>query len=410
MRDLITVATFTIKDMLQRKSFIISTIIILVLIVVGFNIPNIISKIKGDSDWNDKILLVDSENIFEESLEALNTQETGYNFIIQNENINEQEIKNKINSGEINSCLVFTKGDNEIGINYYVESAVSYGEIPEEVLASFANIYKNIQLSKLGLTDEQLEILNIPFNVNTVETDENAASGNQFIIMMLSILLFYAIYFCAYQVSSSITTEKTSKIMETLITSTNPKTIVLGKTIGIGIVGLLQIICILVVGVISAISFLPEGTLDGLFDMTNLTPMLAGVIIIYFIFGYFFYALLYALTGSTVSKPEDISSANGPIAIIAVAGFYLAYFSMMNPSSDINVVASVLPISSPFSMPFRVMMGTATTMQLLSSIIILLASIIFVAKISIKIYSSAILNYGTKLSIKDMMKIYKNKM
>ena len=289
-----------------------------------------------------------------------------------------------------------------------MESAVSYGEIPQEVLASFANIYKNVQLSKLGLNNEQLQNLNMPFNVNTIETDENAASGNQFIIMMLSILLFYAIYFCAYQVSSSITTEKTSKIMETLITSTNPRTIVLGKTIGIGIVGLLQIILIILVAVISAISFLPEGTLDGLFDMTNITPMLGVVIIIYFIFGYFFYALLYALTGSTVSKPEDINSANGPIAIIAVAGFYLAYFSMMNPSSDINVVASVLPISSPFSMPFRVMMGTATTTQLISSIVILIVSIILVARISIKIYSSAILNYGTKLSIKDMMRIYKN--
>ena len=133
MRDLITVATFTIKDMIQRKSFIISTLIILVLIVVGFNIPNIISKIKGDSDWDDKILLVDSENIFEENLEALNTQDTGYNFIIQNEKIDEQEIKNKINNGEIDSCLVFTKGDNEVDINYYVESAVSYGEIPQEI-------------------------------------------------------------------------------------------------------------------------------------------------------------------------------------------------------------------------------------------------------------------------------------
>ena len=142
--------------------------------------------------------------------------------------------------------------------------------------------------------------------------------------------------------------------------------------------------------------------------MTNITPMLAVVIIIYFIFGYFFYALLYALTGSTVSKPEDINSANGPIAIIAIAGFYLAYFSMMNPSSNINVVASMLPISSPFSMPFRVMMGTATTTELIGSILILLASILVVAKISIKIYSSAILNYGTKLSLKDMMKIYKN--
>ncbi len=410
MKDLITVAEFTIKDMLQRKSFIISMIIVLVLIVIGFNIPNIMSKIKGNSDWSNKILLIDNDNLFEQGLESLNTEGSSYNFIIQNENIDEKEIKNKINSGEIDSCLVFEKSENEVIINYYIESAVSYDDIPQEVLNSFSNIYKNVQLSKLGLTQNQLEELNIPFNVNTIETDENAASGNPFIIMLLSIVLFYAIYFCAYQVSSSITTEKTSKIMETLITSTTPKTIVLGKTIGIGIVGLLQIISIIVVGVISATAFLPEGTLDGILDMTNITPMLGIIIVIYFIFGYFFYALLYALTGSTVSKPEDINSANGPIAIIAVAGFYLAYFSMMNPSSNVNVVASILPISSPFSMPFRVMMGTATTTQLLGSIIILAASIIVVAKISIKIYSSAILNYGTKLGLKDIMKIYKSKM
>lgn len=410
MRDLITVAEFTIKDMLQRKSFIISMVIILVLIVVGFNIPNIMNKIKGDDDWSSKILLVDSENIFEGNLEALNGEGASNNFIIQNENIDEKEIKERINSGEIDSCLIFKKAENQIDIKYYVESVVSFGEIPEEVMNAFSGIYQNLQISKLGLTEEQLQSLNTNFNVETIETDENAASGNPIVIMLLSIVLFYAIYFCAYQVSSSITTEKTSKIMETLITSTNPRTIVLGKTIGIGVVGLIQIILIVVVAIISAMNFLPEGTLEGVLDMKNITLLLGVVTVIYFIFGYFFYALLYALTGSTVSKPEDINSANSPIAILAVLGFYLAYFSMMNPSSQINVVASILPISSPFSMPFRVMMGTATTGELIGSILVLVVSIILIAKISIKIYSSAILNYGTKLSLKDMMKIYKNKM
>lgn len=409
MRDLITVAEFTIKDMLQRKSFIISMVIILVLIVVGFNIPNILNKVKGDDDWSSKILLVDSENIFEGNLEALNSEGASNNFIVQNENIEEKDIKEKVNSGEIDSCLVFSKNENKIDINYYVESVVSYGEIPEEVMNAFSGIYQNLQISKLGLTEEQLQTLNTPFNVQTIETDENAATGNPFVIMLLSIVLFYAIYFCAYQVSSSITTEKTSKIMETLITSTNPRTIVLGKTVGIGIVGLIQIILIVAVAIISAMNFLPEGTLEGVLDMKNITLLLGVVTVIYFIFGYFFYALLYALTGSTVSKPEDINSANSPIAILAVLGFYLAYFSMMNPSSQINVVASILPISSPFSMPFRVMMGTATSGELIGSIAVLIVSIIIIAKISIKIYSSAILNYGTKLSLKDMMKIYKNK-
>jgi len=409
MRDLITVAEFTIKDMVKRKSFIISMIIILVLIVVGFNIPNILSKIKGDSDWSNKILLVDSENIFEGNLQALNNEESSYKFIIQNKDLDQDEIKSKIETGEIDSCLKFTKNENEVVVNYYVESIASFGEIPQEVLESFSILYTNVQISKLDLTEQQLQSLNTNFNVQTTELDENAAQGNQFVVMLLSLALFMAIHFFAYQVSSSITTEKTSKIMETLITSTKPRTIVLGKTIGAGIVGLLQILIIGITAVISAIIFLPDGALDGILDMSNITPKLAVVTSIYFILGYFFFAFLYALTGSTVSKPEDINSANSPIAIIEIAGFYLAYFSMMNPSSKINLVASILPMSSPFSMPFRVMLGTATTSQVITSIAVLALSIILIAHISIKIYSSAILNYGTKLTFKDMIKIYSNR-
>ena len=408
MRDLITVAEFTIKDMIKRKSFIISMIIILVLIVLGFNVPNIINNIKGEDTWNSKILLIDSGNLFEGNLEILNSEESPYDFIIQNKDISKDEIKTKIETGEIDCCLKFIRNSSGIVVDYYVESIASFGQIPQEVLSSFSTIYQNVQISKLGLSPEQLIELNIPFNVNTIETDENAAQGNQFVVMLISLGLFMAIHFFAYQVSSSITTEKTSKIMETLITSTKPNAIIVGKTIGAGIVGLLQILIIGITAVISAKVFLPEGALEGVLDMSNITPMLAIVTIVYFILGYFLFAFLYALTGSTVSKPEDINSANSPIAIIEIAGFYLAYFSMMNPSSNINVIASIIPISAPFSMPFRVMMGTATNAQLIASLLILIATIALIAKISIKIYSSAILNYGTKLNFKDMMKIYKN--
>ena len=406
MKDLITVAEFTIKDMIKRKSFIVSMLIILLLIIVGFNIPNVLNQIKGDKDWSNKILLVDSENIFEGTLETLNQKEMQYKFEIAKNDITKQQIKQKIENGEIDACLVFNQSNLGITIEYIVDSIVSFGEIPQEVLESFSILYTGVQISKLDLSEDELRLLNTSFSVEVIETDENAASGNPFIMMILSLVLFYAIYFCAYQVSSSITTEKTSKIMETLITSTNPRTIVLGKTIGIGVVGLLQIGIIVATAIVSANVFLPEGLLEGILDMSNITLTLGILTALYFILGYFFFALLYALTGSTVSKPEDINSANSPIAIL---GFYLAYFSMMNPSSQLNVIASIIPISSPFSMPFRVIMGTATTSQILLSIIVLVISIILVAKISIKIYSSAILNYGAKLNFKDMIKIYKNK-
>ena len=154
---------------------------------------------------------------------------------------------------------------------------------------------------------------------------------------------------------------------------------------------------------------LDENFVNSVLDVSKITPYLGIVTIIYFILGYFAYALLYALTGSTVSKPEDIQAANTPVALIAVIGFYLSYFTMMNPTSELNVFASMLPISSPFCMPFRIMMGLVSTTDVLISIVILLITILIVAKVAIKIYSNAILNYGTKMSFKDMVKIYKDK-
>ena len=209
--------------------------------------------------------------------------------------------------------------------------------------------------------------------------------------------------------SSSITTEKTSKIIETLVTSTSPRIIVLGKTIGIGIIGLMQMILIIGTALISAKLFLEPGVIDSVLDMSNITPYLGIITIVYFILGYFTYALLYALTGSTVSKPEDIQSANSPVAILAVIGFYLSYFTMMNPTSELNVFASMFPISSPFCMPFRIMMGLANITDVIVSIAILFVTILIIAHIAIKIYSNAILNYGTKMSLKDVVKMYRDK-
>ena len=405
MKDLFTVMKFTMKDMVKRKSFIISTIIFLVMIIVGFNVPKILKSIKGE-DTVDKLLIVDESNVFEGALESLKKLDTGYEIEIAN--LKYDEVKEKIQSEEIESAIFVEKQEENIKIKYIVKDATMMEEVPEDIISTINTLYTNIQISKLGLTEEQLKSITPNVEFSLEQTDEKA-NGNVFAMMLLSIVLFYAIYFCAYQVSSSITTEKTSKIIETLVTSTSPKTIVLGKTIGIGIVGLLQMILLVGTALISAKVFLEPGMIEQVLDMSAITPYLGIVTIIYFILGYFAYALLYALTGSTVSKPEDIQSANGPVAMLAVIGFYLSYFTMMNPTSEMNIFASLFPISSPFCMPFRIMMGLAKPTDVLISIAILIVTILVIAKVAIKIYSNAILNYGTKMSLKDIIKVYKDK-
>ena len=406
MKDLLVVMKFTMKDMIKRKSFIISTIIFLIMIVVGFNIPNILKSIKGE-DTSDKLVIVDEENIFEGSLESLKNADTGYEIEISNAKY--EEIKEKINNDEIESAIIVEKTNNNVKIRYLVKNTTMMANVPDDIISMMNSLYSNLQISKLGLTESQLQSITPNFNYELEQTEEEKANGNVFAIMLLSIVLFYAIYFCAYQVSSSITTEKTSKIIETLVTSTSPKTIVLGKTIGIGVVGLLQLILLVGTALISAKAFLDPELINSILDISAITPYLGIITIIYFILGYLAYALLYALTGSTVSKPEDIQSANGPVAMLAVIGFYLSYFTMMNPTSSLNVFASIFPISSPFCMPFRIMMGLASTTDVLISIAVLIITILIIAKVTIKIYSNAILNYGTKMGIKDIMKMYKDK-
>ena len=406
MKDLFTVIKFTMKDMVKRKSFIVSTIIFLVMIVVGFNIPQILKKIKGE-DIGSKLIIVDENNVFEGSLETIKDIDTRYNIEIAE--IRYEEIKEKIEDGDIESAIIIEKQDENIKVRYIVKNTTMFDGMPEDLISAINTLYSNLQISKLGLTEEQLKSITPNFEFSLEQTEEEKANGNIFAMMLLSIVLFYAIYFCAYQVSSSITTEKTSKIIETLVTSTAPRTIVLGKTIGIGVVGLLQMILLVGTALISAKVFLEPGILENIIDISTITPYLGMVTILYFILGYLTYALLYALTGSTVSKPEDIQSASGPVAMLAVIGFYLSYFTMMNPTSQLNVFASIFPISSPFCMPFRVMMGLANTTDVLISIVVLIITILVIAKVTIKIYSNAILNYGTKMGIKDIIKVYNDK-
>ena len=409
MRDLFAVATSTMKDLLKRKSFIISNIVIWVIIIALFNVPNILKMVNGDDDVssNQKLLIVDNNNVFEGALEILKESELGYDVQISNDELSFDNIKEKIENGDINQAIIIKSENRNINIEYIVQNLLYVSEVPKDIVSSLSTIYTNLQISKLNLTSQQLENITPNFNFEMKQTETQEVQGNNIVMMLLSLVLFYAIYFCAYQVSTSITTEKTSKIIETLVTSTNPRTIVLGKTIGIGIVGLIQVFAMIIIALISNSLFLEEGILDKMISIENLTPFLLIMTLVYFLLGYFAYALMYALTGSTVSKPEDVQSANSPVAILAVIGFYLAYFTMMNPTSDLNVFASIFPLSSAFCMPFRIMMGIATAKEIILSILVLILTIIIIARISIKIYSNAILNYGSKINLKDIFKFYK---
>ena len=366
---------FTIKDMVKRKSFIVTNIIFLAVILVGTNIPRIMESFSKDDELS-RLLLVDEGNILGDYLSGLeDNKDFGYDIKVMSGKYNKSDAQKALDNDEYDEVLSFRLDNNTVLFEDYRADLSLVGSNAEVIVNQVTSAYYNMKLMSLGF----------------------------------SIVFFYAVFFWASQVSSTVTTEKTSKIIESLTTSTSPKNIVLGKTLGVGVTGLCQLAVLLVFGVICAKSFLPGDILKGVINLDSITIGVWVIVFLYFVLGYALYALIFALTGSLVQKPEDIQSANSPVSMLSVFAFYLAYFSMMNSKSSVSVFASLFPFSSPFSMPSRYMLGLASVSDVIVSLVILVLTATLIGYISVKVYSNAILNYGNKFSLKDIGKYLKQR-
>lgn len=408
MRDILIVTKFTLIEALKKKAFIVSTIIMILMIILASAFTKIIPKL-ADSNEKDKILIVDNDNIFENQLNTMNELGLNNEFIIAKEKTSLADVKTKIKNKDIKKGIIISKAEGKIKIEYVVENTSLMMNSPVDIQKALKEIYSRNQLKKLNLTQQQIQSLEPNFEYTIVSSQEKDANKNITVILALTGLLFAAIYTFAYQVSTSITTEKTSKIVETLVTYTKARNIVLGKTFGIGLAGLIQLLIIAIISIFSINTFVDKNMLSAFLDLSTITPALGITIVVYFILGYMEYALLYALTGSFVSNPEEVKAAATPASLIAVMSFYLAYFTIMSPTSNLNSIASIVPFSSPFSAPFRVMIGVATPREMIMSVLILIMTNILIAHIAIKVYTNAIINNGTKLSLKEIIKMYKTK-
>lgn len=409
MKEMLIVSKFTIKDMIKRKSFIVSNIIFLLIILVGTNIPRILEAFNSD-DENSRLLIVDNDNLLGDDLSALSdNKDMGYEISFSRGEFLKNDAQKALDDDKYDEIISFKLDGKKIIFEDYQTDMNLSSTNTEVIVNQITSIYYNKKLVDLGLTSKQLEDLDVGFELNNNYLSNSDSGNSTFAMMMFSIVLFYAVFFCASQVSSSVTTEKTSKIIESLTTSTSPKNIVLGKTLGVGVTGLIQLVVLLGFGIICAKMFLPSEILSGVINLSSINFSVWVIIVLYFILGYALFALIFALTGSLVQKPEDIQSANSPVSMLSVFAFYLAYFSMMNPKSSVSVFASLFPFSSPFSMPSRYMLGIANIGDVVISISLLIVMCVIIGFVSVKVYSNAILNYGSKFSLKDIGKYLKQR-
>ena len=209
-------------------------------------------------------------------------------------------------------------------------------------------------------------------------------------------------------IAVSVTSEKSNRAIEVLVTSTTPNSLLFGKVIAGAIGGLLQIGIVL--GAILVSYQINRAQWGGMLDMLLHIP--ASVLVTFAFFGmggYLFYAFLYGAMGALVSKTEDISKSSSGLMMVIMVVYFFSLMQLMNPEGMVIKVLSFLPISSYSTMFARIAMGTVSTWEIAVSFIILVISIVGAGFVGAKLYRMGTLRYGNPIKLRTALKSIRSK-
>lgn len=410
MKQFLTVLKFELSNYFKKKSFIISTVIIALVMVIGLSLPNFIdmSSILPTADENE----TNVEDVVEE--DKTNFAIYDENNIIPNKellnayfpNSNWKVVKNQ---GELNKLV--ENQDVEAGFN--INSLTKYDYVVQntkfddenkimfnEVLK---NIYRQKQITSKGMDFKKVDKIYSTQIVSNVEILGKDSANNYFYAYILIFIIYMMIIMYGQLIAMGITAEKSNRAIEVLVTSTNTNNLIFGKVIAGAIASIAQ------VGIIMSSTFIAykansevwNGMLDNVFKMP---PELIATFAIFGILGYLFYSFIYGALGALVSKTEDIGTSVGPITMIFVIVFFISIFGLTNGDSVILKVCSYIPFASPMTMIVRVATGAVTSSEFVISALILIGSTVLAGMGGAKIYRMATLMYGNPIKLKNALK------
>jgi len=205
-----------------------------------------------------------------------------------------------------------------------------------------------------------------------------------------------------------VTEEKSSRVVEIILSTVRPATLLAGKVIGIGLVALTQLgVVFLAIGGLLAVT--GGGTPDvgeatgGAFDISLSDVPLGsiGMLLLWFVVGFSIYNVLYAAIGSLVSRVEDAQNANIPLSLLVVGSLVLSFATLNDPDGPMAVVATYIPFSAPFAVPIRYALEAIAWWEVVASLAV--SAVVFVLSVRAagRIYEGAILRSGARVKIRE---------
>jgi ABC-2 type transport system permease protein len=266
------------------------------------------------------------------------------------------------------------------------------GSAEDVVRAAVAQLSTEQQLAAAGVR------LSPPPDLEVVALQRAAADHTEAVVVAaigVGLLYFLLILFGQF-VAQGVVEEKSSRVVELLLATMRPWQLLAGKILGLGVLGLAQILLIAVVGTSGALAL----------GVVTLPGQLIGTVVsvlLWFVLGYALYASVFAAAASLVSRQEDLGTVIMPLSLVLVAGFVIAIQAVGNPAGTLATVTSFVPGLSPLVMPVRMAAGEAPAWQVAVAVVLMLAAIAVVVRLGGRIYAGALLRTGGKVKVREAL-------
>ncbi len=399
-----TVLFHTYISRLKTKSFIISTIITVLFVLAFLNIDKIFALF--DDDEMKQVAVIDETGeLFDPVQEHI--KQTSEGIELHEFTQDEATAEKSVQDGEFDGLLILSFNDEQLPEGILKANTVTEERWIGPIETTLQQVKVMIATTQLALSPEEVERIYDPVTFDRIALEEGAKTEEEvaqasFIVNILTVLIYAAVLIYGMMIVTDVAQEKSSRVMEILISSVSPVAQMFGKIFGIALLGITQIVIIFIASFLSIQSTANvEGSVVNALELNQLPVATILFAVIFFLLGFLLYATLLAMLGSLVSRVEDANQVVTPVVMLIIAAFFMATFGMNAPDSTFITVMSYVPFFTPMLMLMRIGMLTIPVWEIALSIGILVAAVVLFAIIGARIYRGGVLMYG-KSSLKDI--------
>ncbi|MFE7203719.1 ABC transporter permease [Pseudonocardia alni] len=254
-------------------------------------------------------------------------------------------------------------------------------------------------LATVGLTPAELAAATPPagLTVDALDPADPEAGQRTALSFAVLIVMFMQIVGFGLTVAMGVVEEKSSRVVELLLSTIRPLHLLWGKVLGIGAVGLVQLLLYGVVGI-------GAGIATGLLTITGTALGVFGAALGWFVLGYAFFAVLYAAAGSLVSRQEDVNTTTGPLMMLLFAMYGVSFWFLGSPDSAVLGVLSWIPPFPAMLMPLMIADGSATAGHVAGSALVMLVALVLLAKAGARVYERSVLRIGATVPWREALR------